>query len=147
MMTERVMNEAAASVGPLSDAQRRMATLAAENARLRAEAVDLRRRAGCGRYQRIIDRSHTDAQTVLHYRAAGLDVGRRWLNDTGVMSERRYGWALGLLRLARVDLVPVDIAHLDRCLRRLDSTVERLHSDGDILPLLARCNRSINRPR
>ena len=144
-MSEAVMNGAAAAVGLLSDAQRRMATLAAENARLRAEAVDLRRRAGCGQYQRIIDRTHTDAQVILHYRAAGLDVGRRWLRDTGVMSERRYGWALALLRLARCDITPASIEHLDQCLRRVGQTVERLHADGDITALRARGNAHIRR--
>ena len=144
-MTEHAMNGTAAAVGVLGDAQRRLSALASENARLRAEAVDLRRRAGCGRYQRIIDRSHTDAQTVLHYRAAGLDVGRRWLRDTGVMSERRYGWALALLRLARCDITPASIEHLDQCLRRVAHTVDRLHADGDITALRARGNAHIRR--
>ena len=144
-MTEHAMNGTAAAVGVLNDAQRRLSALASENARLRAEAVDLRRRAGCGRYQRIIDRSHTDAQTVLHYRAAGLDVGRRWLRDTGVMSERRYGWALALLRLARCDITPASIEHLDQCLRRVAQTVDRLHADGDITALRARGNVHIRR--
>ena len=146
-MTSTMANELESTVGVLRDSQRHLARLAAENAQLRQQAVELRRRVAPSQHQRIIDRSREDAALLLHYRCSGIDCGRRWLNDTGVMSERRYGWALGLLRLARVDLVPVDIAHLDRCLRRLDSTVERLHSDGDILPLLARCKRSINRPR
>lgn len=144
-MTDSTMTSAEAAVGVLSDAQRRMAALAAENARLREEAQRLRRAAGCGRHQRIIDRTHTDAQTLLHYRAAGLDVGRRWLRDSGVMSERRYGWALALLRLARCDITPASIEHLDQCLRRVAASVERLHADGDITALRARGNIHIRR--
>lgn len=136
--TETAMNA-------LTDAQRRMSALAAENARLRDEAKRLRRAAGCGRHQRIIDRTHTDAQTILHYRAAGLDVGRRWLRDSGVMSERRYGWALALLRLARCDITPASIPHLDQCLRRVALTVERLHADDDITALRSRGNAHIRR--
>lgn len=132
------MNGTAATVGLLDDASRRLAKLAAENERLRAEANELRRRHAPGRQHRRVWQTAEDARTILHYRAAGLDVSRRWLDACGIMSQRRYGWALALLRLARVDLVPVDIAHLDRCLRRVDATAERLLQDGDITPLRAR---------
>ena len=137
-MTERVMNGTAATVDVLTDASRRLAQLAAENERLRSEAAALRKNYAPGRNHRRVWAAAEDARTILHYRAAGLDVSRRWLDACGIMSQRRYGWALALLRLARVDLVPVDIAHLDRCLRKLDSTVERLLADGDITPLRAR---------
>lgn len=146
-MTEHSLSDLADRVDAVRASQTHLARLAAENARLRKEANELRRRAGCGRYTRIIDRTRGDAQTILHYRAAGLDVGRRWLNDTGIMSERRYGWALAMLRLARCDLTPVSIEHLDQCLRRVDQTVERLHVDGDITALRARGNSHIRRTR
>lgn len=144
-MTEHSINGIAQRVETVQAAQTHLARLAAENARLRAEANKLRRSVGCARHTRIINRTHTDAQTILHYRAGGLEVGRRWLNDTGIMSERRYGWALALLRLARCDLTPATLEHLDQCLRRVASTVERLHADDDITPLRARGNAHIRR--
>ena len=137
-MTERVMNGTAATVDVLTDASRRLAQLAAENERLRSEAASLRRRHAPGRNHRRVWQTAEDARTILHYRAAGLDVSRRWLDACGIMSQRRYGWALALLRLARVDLVPATLVNLDACIRRVDASAERLLQDGDITPLRAR---------
>ena len=144
-MSEAVMNGTAAAVGLLDDASRRLAQLAAENERLRAEANVLRKNYAPSRNHRRVWRTAENAKSLLHYRHAGMDPSRRWLDACGLMGQRDYGWALALLRLARCDITPASIEHLDQCLRRVGQTVERLHADGDIMALRARGNAHIRR--
>ena len=139
-MSEAVMNGTAAAVGLLDDASRRLAQLAAENERLRAEANELRRQHAPGRNHRRVWRTAENAKSILHYRHAGMDPSRRWLDACGLMGQRDYGWALALLRLARCDITPASLEHLDQCIRRVDATAERLLQDGDITSLRARGN-------
>ena len=137
-MSEAVMSGTAAAVGLLDDASRRLAQLAAENERLRAEANVLRKNYAPSRNHRRVWRAAESAKTLLHYRHAGMDPSRRWLDACGLMGQRDYGWALAMLRLARCDITPASLEHLDQCIRRVDAAAERLLADGDITPLRAR---------
>ena len=136
--------ELTAALAAVQRAQRELDGLRRENARLRAEGRALRRRSAPGKCFRIVTRALEDGRVILHYRFAGLRPGRRWLNEAGVMSARRYGWAVALLRLARLEHVtPQSVEHLAQCVRRLEKTAARLIEADDLTALRARGNRNI----
>lgn len=83
-------------------ADRALAKLACENARLAAELGRLKERLPPTRNERIIRQAVQDATLVLHLRHADFDVSRRRLEDMGLVSGFRYGWAHGLMKLAKV---------------------------------------------
>ena len=70
------------------------ATLAAENRRLRRMTTN-------GKQGRLLHRAAADARQLVGWRAAGYSVTRRNAESYG-MSRRRWVWAVGLLRVARV---------------------------------------------
>ena len=143
-MTEDTLTALERSTDVLRRSQRQLDALRRENARLRDEANRLRRRLAPPRHHRIVDRTLEDATLIMHYRHAGMEVSRRWLDACGIMTERRYGWAVALLRLARLEHVtPGSIEHLDKCLRRLELTAERLRQDNDLTALRVRGNSKI----
>lgn len=113
-------------------AQQAVNRMASEAGQLRAENRRLRKRlAKNSRYGKLLARARDDARTMLLWRAGGYYPSRSWCLEQG-MSERRHGWAKGLLRVARLwedgDLldVPLDVAR-----RQLDATVKRLQEHGD----------------
>ena len=100
---------------------------------LRGEVNRLRRRAGAGRHERILNKAEIDAKTILQCRHVGYPAGRRWFAETGLISQWQYGWALGLLRMARVNDVDVsDIHTLDRAIGAVERTARRLRETGDV---------------
>ena len=100
---------------------------------LRAEVNRLRRRAGDGRHERIITKAESDAKTILQCRHIGYPAGRRWFAQTGLISAWQFGWALGLLRMARVnDLDVSDIHSLDRAIGAVERSAGRLRETGDV---------------
>ena len=122
--------------------QQRLARLALENAQLRKESKYLRGRVKeNSRVARIARRAFDDATRILHFRNAGLVCSRRNMLLDG-MSERRWHYALGLLRLARLgDFVPDDLHELDRALQRLETRYKQLLQDEDLTALKARMPR------
>ncbi len=83
-------------------ADRTLAKLACENARLTAELGRLKERLPATRNERIIRQAAIDATLILHLKHADFDVSRRRLEEMGLVSGFRYGWAHGLMKLARV---------------------------------------------
>jgi hypothetical protein len=113
-------------------AQKAVNRTASEAAQLRAENKRLRKRlAKNSRYGKLLSRARDDARTLILWRADGFFPSRSFCLEQG-MSERRHGWAKGLLKAARLwedgDIVdvPLDVAR-----RQLDSTVRRLQASDD----------------
>lgn len=143
-MTEHTMTALEGRTNVLERSQQRLAQLAAENARLRSEARALRRRLGPPKHHRIVDRTLTDAKLIMHHRHAGMEPSRRRMEAMGLMTQRRYGWAMAFLRMARLEeFTPSTLEELDRALRRLDTTAERLRGDDDLTALRVRAHAGI----
>jgi len=105
---------------------------AIEAAQLRADNRRLRKQlARNSRNGRILERARDDARAMILWRAGGWYPSRSFCYEQG-MSERRWAWARGLLRCARLwedgDLLDVDP---DVSVRQLDSTVRRLRQSDD----------------
>ena len=114
-------------IAEIEAAQRTTARLAVEVEALRRELRRVRNNNRPGRHERILQRAHTDAKTILMLRQAGYAASRRWLDEAGLISAWRYGWALALLRYARLaSVAPTDLEHLERSLSRLDTATGRL---------------------
>ena len=94
----------------LEAADKALSKLATDNARLVAELGRLRERLPPTRNEGIIRQAQQDATLILHLQFADIDVSRRRLGDMGIISEYSYGWARGLLRLARVQDADVSTA-------------------------------------
>ena len=147
-MTEQTLTALEGRTDVLRESQRRLAHLAAENARLRAEGRALRRRLGPPKHWRLVDRTLTDAKLIMHHRNAGLEPSRRVLEAMGLMTQRRYGWAMAFLRLARLeDFTPATLEDLDRAVKRLETTAERLRGDDDLTALRVRAHAGIRLKR
>ena len=111
----------------LDEIQRRLAHLARENARLREHARRLRAALGPGKQHRIVWNAAEDAELILHLRHAGETHSRAWLDEAGLITDWRHGWALGILRYARLATTrPRDLEHLARCIDRLNAARDRL---------------------
>ena len=63
-----------------------------------------------GKQARILHRAAADARTIVRWRAAGYCVSRRSCPSYG-MAERRWHWAVALLKLAGV--LAMDTAYAD----------------------------------
>lgn len=143
-MTEQTLAALESRTDVLRRSQRQLTQLAAENARLRAEGRALRRRLGPPRHWRIVDRTLDDARLIMHHRHAGLEPSRRVLEAMGLMTQHRYGWAMAFLRMARLEeFTPRTLDDLDRALRRLEITAERLRGDDDLTALRVRAHAGI----
>lgn len=104
---------------------------------LQAENRKLRRMVQNSRGGHILHRARTDAEQILGWRFAGYSVSRRACEGYG-MPRRRWIWAVGLLRKARIvaDQVPalddafdVDLAP-DDALRMLETAVKVVEAAG-----------------
>lgn len=69
----------------------------AEIADLRRQNRELRNKLRPPRSHRILDRAALDAKLLLQHHAAGSATSRAWMGEVG-LSERRWTWAMGLLR-------------------------------------------------
>jgi hypothetical protein len=75
---------------------------------------------------RIIRRAYDDALTLIAWRFSGFSITRKWCNENG-MSERRWTWAIGLLKLARIyDNGDIAIDDIERCQRILKLRYDEL---------------------
>ena len=90
-------------------AAQQIAKLKAENKQLKRRASRLRAKVSPGRWDRILDVAYEDAKIILHLRHAQYPVSRRWLDEAGMVSAWRFGWALGLLRYAGNDILPTSL--------------------------------------
>lgn len=132
----------------LNEAQGQIARLIVENKRLRKEAIELRKRYAPGRNHKTVARARDAAIQIMHYRYAGVDVGRRWLRDCGLMTERQHGWAFAMLRYCRLeDDVPSSPADLDRKIRLIQNRAEELINIGSLEGLRSRGNMRIRQKR
>lgn len=116
----------------LAQAERALARLQVENATLRAQAAELRARVRPPRHERIIRQAAQDAALLLHYKHGAIPISRRWLDEAGIMSEWRYGWACGLLRYARVYDAPLPtLEALQMALGKVERKAAQLLAEGD----------------
>jgi len=128
----------------MAAAERRLANLARENARLKREANRLREMVQPGRWDRILERAHDDARLILHLRHAGWTVSRRNMEATGLIRQQGYGWAIGLLRYADLEQTsPGSLEALDEALQRLETAAEylRKHGDDRLVELRVNCSK------
>ena len=128
----------------IDEAQQKLAQLAQEVAQLRNENSYLRRQTGNKHdyhyhtAPRILRRALDDALSMLVLAMNDMPVSRQFMYELGY-SERRYYWAIGLLRAARVmaprgrRLADVDFKTAEQ---RLQSKYESLKSDKDALEKL-----------
>ena len=102
-----------------------------ENARIKAQAIGMGRNMRPRKWQKIISNAATDARQILHLRHAGMPTGRRWLDEAGIVSAWRYGWAMAMLRAATVDGLQVDtIEALAVAIDNVNATETQLLDDG-----------------
>ena len=135
-------------VNELVNAERRLANLARENAQLRQHANRMRRRLAPGRSERIVRNAAEDAKLILHLRHSGLRVSRRWLDETGMVSAFRYGWALGFLRACRLErTMPESLQHLSQCLHRVELITTRYVKNNELLTLRIRSGKRYQKNR
>lgn len=128
----------------IDEANRKLAQLAQEVAQLRNENNYLRRQTGGGHdyhyhtAPRILRRALDDALAMLVLAMNDMPVSRQFMYELGY-SERRYYWAIGLLRAARVmaprgrRLADTDFVTAEQ---RLQSKYESLKTDKDALEKL-----------
>lgn len=121
LMTRQPVNE----IDVLDQAERRLAQLELENRRLAAEMERLRRKLPPTRHESIVLQAAQDAKTILHLRYAGYDVTRRRLDAMGIVSGHSYGWALAMLRAAKViDVQPGSLAALADAVRAVEQAAD-----------------------
>jgi plasmid stabilization system protein ParE len=114
-------------IDALEAADKVLAKLATENARLVKELGRLRERLPPTRNERIIRQAATDAKLILHLRHADFDVSRRRLEALGLVSGFRYGWAHGLMKVSRVlDADVSALAGLQEAVEKVDAKARYL---------------------
>ncbi|MFN8468244.1 MAG: hypothetical protein U0X20_21980 [Caldilineaceae bacterium] len=112
----------------LERAKVELATVRAENRRLRK--VTKRSKGG-----HLLERAAGDARQIVAWRAAGYSVTRRNCESYG-MSRRRWVWAVGLLKLARVlgdQVASADtflLEDVEECAEAIERAVRAVESRG-----------------
>ncbi len=138
-MTE-LQNEVALLTAERDRARVQVATLQAENRRLR-------RMTRNGKQGRILHRAVADARQLVGWRFAGYSVTRRACKSFG-MSERRWMWAVALLKLAGV--LPINmgwadeftVTDPDECTRRIDRATAKVAAADSLGMLIFRLPRN-----
>lgn len=122
----------------LADTEARIAELMIQNAALKADVRELRKRARPRRGERIIIEATANAKILADLAYAGLDHSRRYCDDTGLITAWRWGWARGMIRLCRIRLgrLEDDAAGLEAAHRAIDAMGEKLLLDGGKLTRL-----------
>lgn len=121
-------NDAALLQTQLQQAHVKLATAQAENRRLRKLTAN-------GRKGRLLHRAAADARQLVGWRAAGYSITRRNALSYG-MPRRRWNWAIGLLRVARVLDTSTPTADeflledVQDCLHAIDHAVKVVESRG-----------------
>ena len=129
--TRPATRTAEAEIEIIDLAERRLAKLELENRRLANEVGRLREKLPPTRHEAIVIQAAQDARTILHLRHAQFDVSRRRLADMGLISEFHFGWALGLLKAAKVQRA--DVSTLDglaAAISRVEAKANDLMVDG-----------------
>ncbi len=112
-------------------AERRLAKLELENRRLANEVGRLREKLPPTRHEAIIIQAVQDAKKILHLRYAQFDVSRRRMAEMGLISEFHYGWALGLLKAAKVQRADVStLEALSSAISRVEAKANELMADA-----------------
>lgn len=127
----------------MTDLDHTLARIRSELAQLRSENRYLRKLADNSGGGRILRRAYGDADTLLTWRFIGMTISRRWAVSAGI-SERRWAWAIGLLRYARIyDRGDVVARDLETARSQLRLYYHRLRDidDGQLLTLRARMPR------
>lgn len=115
-----------------------LATVQAENRRLRRMTTN-------GKLGRVLHRAAADARQLVTWRFAGYSVSRRNCEGYG-MTQRRWAWAMALLRAARIVAYPGDsdafqVQDLNDCIARIDTEVRRTEASGDLARLRMRMHK------
>lgn len=127
--------QAVAPIPVQDDLQRQNERLRVTLATVQAENRRLRRMTTNGRQGSILHRATIDAKQIVGWRVADYCVSRRQCVSYG-MSERRWMWAMALLKLAGVipmectfadDFLVEDVAEIDS---RIDRAVRRVEGNG-----------------
>jgi hypothetical protein len=135
-------NEATVLQAQLERAAVKLATVQAENRRLRRLTTN-------GKAGRLLHRAAADARQLVGWRAAGYSVTRRAVVGYG-MPVRRWQWAVALLRLARIldtNAATADdflIDDVQECLAMIDRAV-RVVEGGGLERLIVRLPRGAAR--
>ncbi len=117
------------------DLQRQNERLQVQIAAVQAENRRLRRMTKTSRQGSILHRATIDARQIVGWRVAGYCVSRRQCVSYG-MSERRWMWAMALLKLAGIvpmectfadDFLVEDVAEIDS---RIDRAVRKVEGNG-----------------
>ena len=98
------------NVVAVDDGQRERDRLAVQLATVQAENRRLRRLTDNGRQGSILHRASADATQIVGWRFANYSVSRRQCQSYG-MSERRWMWAMALLKLAGI--IPMECTYAD----------------------------------
>ena len=99
MTTEKVSIEKALQV--IANLQQNLEQVRKENSYLRSKDGGSKHPYHHSTTGRILRRAYDDAIAFMVIKASDLPVSRRYMLSLGY-SERRYSWAMGLLRSARV---------------------------------------------
>ncbi len=115
-----------------------LATVQAENRRLRRMTQN-------GKMGRALHRAAADARQLVTWRFAGYSVSRRNCEGYG-MTQRRWAWAMALLRTARIVPYPGDsdaflVDDFDECIARVDAEVRRTEASGELARLRMRMHK------
>lgn len=132
--TTQIQTAQAANEAALLRLQLQQATVKLTTAQ--AEARRLRRMVQNSRGGHILHRARADAEQIIGWRWSGYSVSRRACEGYG-MPRRRWIWAVGLLRKARIigDNVPaIDdgfaVEDVDDARRMLESAVKAVEAAG-----------------
>ena len=115
--------------------QAQMDRLTVQNATLAAENRRLRRLTQNGAAGRLLHRTKADARQIVGWRFAGYSVTRRACHGYG-MSERRWAWAVAMLKVARLvehnapSIDDFTVEDLDEALAAVDRATALCERDG-----------------
>ena len=131
-------NDTALLRSQLEHATVKLATVQAENRRLRRMTTN-------GRLGRMLHRTAADARQLIAWRFAGYSVSRRNCASYG-MTQRRWAWAVAMLRAAEIVPYPGDsdafqVEDLDAAIGMIDREVKRIEARGDLSRLELRMHR------
>lgn len=123
-----------------------VARLSVDLATAQAENRRLRRMTTNGRLGRILHCAQADAQQLVAWRLAGYSISRRLCAGYG-MSQRRWAWALALLRAAGVVGWPggetddFQVGDFEEALGKIEREAKRISEAGTLSKLEFRMHK------